>query len=463
MAESLRLPVRTPGKAYIDRLLWLPKWGVRWQAITDALEFWDVEGRNPVRVRLWENSEHHIGVPREFLKVSDYPSYPFQFVDLTPRFYPKSGMSFDTPLRDEKQKEAYAALTTHPNGILNLGCGKGKTVLALKRIVELGCPGLVVVHNTYLLNQWMERIEQHVKLPAGEKIGVVQGPKFDWERPITIAMIHTLASKALEGKLPLEFVRHFGVGVYDEVHHLAAKMFSQTAHILMGHRYGLTATPKRLDGLEYIYNYHLGPVFYVDTEQDLIPRSYFQLTPTIMDLSKSNSDVRDKTGELNISMMRSALGSDVEATRFRWRCIMEAANNGRKILAVSHSKKQLLALHEMTPNSAVIIEETPQDERSALVKNSQITYAIAKLGVEGLDDPKLDTLFFLTPFTSENDLEQAMGRVGTRDAAAKKGHPIAIIFDDVHIPPFHHMCKRLKSKLSEWSYPFQILPAPDFK
>jgi len=463
MAESIHLPVRAPGKAYIDRMLWLPKWGVRWQAITDALEFWDVEGRNPVRVCLWEDSEHHIGVPREFLKVSDYPSYPFQFVDLTPRLYPKSGLSSDTPLRDAKQNEAYAAFVASPNGILNLGCGKGKTVLALKRIVELGCPGLVVVHNSYLFNQWLERIEQHVKLPAGEKVGVVQGPTFDWEHPITIAMIHTLAARAMEGKIPLEFVRHFGVGIYDEVHHLAAKMFSQTAHLLMGHRYGLTATPKRLDGLEYIYNYHLGPVFYTDTEQDLIPRTYFQLTPTAIDLSKKNDDVRDKTGEINISKLRSAIGSDDEATHFRWRCIMEAASQGRKILAVSHSKKQLIALHEKTPNSALIVEETPKEERSRLVTTSQVTYAIARLGVEGLDDPKLDTLFFLTPFTSENDLEQAIGRIGTRDPAAKKSHPVAIIFDDVHIFPFHNMCKKLKSKLNEWGYPFQVLPTPNFK
>ena len=89
--SKLLLPVRAPDKAYIDSLLWLPKWGIRQQAITDTLEFWDVEDRDPVRVRLWEDSPHHIGVPREFLKVSDYQSYPFPFVDLTPRSFPKSG------------------------------------------------------------------------------------------------------------------------------------------------------------------------------------------------------------------------------------------------------------------------------------------------------------------------------------------------------------------------------------
>jgi superfamily II DNA or RNA helicase len=442
-------------------MLWLPKWGVRWQAIADALEFWDVEDRTPTRVRLWEDSPHHIGVPREFLKVADYPSYPFPFVDLTPRLYPKSGMSTTITLRSDKQVEAYGALVANQNGILNLGCGKGKTVLALKRIVELGCPGLVVVHNTYLFNQWMERIEQHVQLPPGEKVGVVQGKEFDWERPITIAMIHTLAARTMEGKIPLEFIRHFGIGVYDEVHHLAAKLFSQTAHLLMGHRYGLTATPKRLDGLEYIYNYHLGPVFYQDTEQDLIPRTYFQLTPTALDLGKDSSEVRDVTGELSIPKMRSVLGQDPNANHFRWSCIMEAVKQGRKVLAVSHSKKQLIALHEMTPGSAIIIEETPQEDRTSLVQNSQVTYAIARLGTEGLDDPKLNTLFFLTPFTSEYELEQAFGRIGARDST-EKSHPVAIVFDDVHIPPFHNMCKKLKSKLNEWSYPFQVLPAPNF-
>lgn len=459
---SLRLPVRAPDKAYIDRMLWLPKWGVRWQAITDALEFWDVEDRAPTRVRLWEDSPHHVGVPREFLKVSDYPSYPFPFVDLTPRSYPKSGLSTSTALRDERQFTAYAAMQGTPNGILNLGCGKGKTVLALKHLVELGCPGLVVVHNTYIFNQWKERIEQHIQLPPGESVGTIQGTEFNWEHPITIAMIHTLAARTIEGKIPPALTQHFGLGIYDEVHHLAAKLFSQTAHLLSGHRLGLTATATRLDGLEYIYNYHLGPVFYADTEQDLIPRTYFQLTPTMFDLSKDNSEIRDVSGELNISKMRSALGKDMKATKFRLQCILEAAQQGRKILAVSHSKAQLIALHEQTPGSAIIIEETPQEDRSRLVQTSQVTYAIARLGIEGLDDPRLDTLFFLTPFTSENDLEQAMGRIGTRDPKAVKNHPVAIIFDDVYIPQFHSMCKKLKTKLNGWSYPFQVLGAPTF-
>jgi superfamily II DNA or RNA helicase len=458
---KLLLPVRTPEKAYVDRMLWLPKLGVRQQAITNALEFWDVQDRAPTCVRLWEDSPNHIGVPREFLKVGDYPSYPFTFVDSAPRSFPRSGITTGISLRNDKQREAYAAMQANPNGILNLGCGKGKTVLALKRLAELGCPGLVVVHNTYLFDQWQKRIEEHLQLPAGEKIGIIQGPEFDWERPIAIAMIHTLAQRAKEGKLPTAFGRHFGLGIYDEVHHLAARLFSQTAHVLSGHRLGLTATPRRLDGLEYIYLFHLGPVFYTDTEQDLIPRTYFQLTPTKLDLSDKNDDVRDKTGELNIPKMRSAIGNDAEANRFRWQCIMEAANQGRKILALSHSRDQLLALHEMTPGSALIINDTPQEERAALVKKSQVTYSIAKLGVEGLDDSMLDTLFFLTPFSSEVDLEQASGRIGSRDPMAKKGHPVMIVFDDIHIPPFHHMCRALKKKLNEWSYLFWVLPAPD--
>lgn len=458
---KLLLPVRTPGKAYVDRMLWLPKDGIHQQSITNALEFWDVEDRAPTCVRLWEDSPNHVGVPREFLKVNDYPSYPFTFVDASPQSFPKSGITTNISLRNEKQQEAYAAMQANPNGILNLGCGKGKTVLALKRLAELGCPGLVVVHNTYLLDQWQKRIEEHLQLPAGEKIGIVQGTEFDWERPVAIAMIHTLAQRAKEGKLPAAFSRHFGLGIYDEVHHLSARHFSQTAHVIMGNRLGLTATPKRLDGLEYIYQYHLGPVFYTDTEQDLIPRTYFQLTPSKLDLSKDNEEVRDKSGELNIPLMRGALGRDPEALKFRWGCIMEAVNQGRKILAISHSRDQLLALHEMTPGSALIISDTPQEERAALVTKSHVTYAIAKLGVEGLDEPKLDTLFFLTPFSSENDLEQAIGRIGSRDPSAKKGHPVAVIFDDVHIPPFHAMCKNLKRKLNEWSYPFWILAAPD--
>lgn len=458
MRGHLQLVPRAPGTAYVSNNLWLPRSGIREQAVKGALQFFAVQGKNMVLEKMWEETEHHIICPREFVTPADYPSYKFPFVDLTPKQWPVSGLQTSIQFRDERQRQAYEAMCQHQNGILNLAPGRGKTVLALAHAVTTGCPALVVVHNTYLMEQWQERIAQFLTLPAGARVGIIQESTFDWKQPIAVAMIHTLANLARKGTLPPEFFTHFGIVYYDEVHHLAAPFFVTTAPLFLGQRYGLTATDKRTDGLEFVYNYHLGGTFYRDLLADLTPRVYFQQTPTYIDLKDKH--VHDVTGQVNISKLRSALGEHVEGNKFRAQCIQEALNEGRKALAVGHSKKQLQALHQVFPDSALIIAETPQNERTRLVQNSRLTFAISKLGVEGLDDEKIDVLFFLTPFSNENELIQALGRI--QRAHTGKKQPVVVIFEDTLIAPFRYLCLTLKKHLKNLKYQFETLTPPAF-
>lgn len=461
---SLRLITREPDKAYISDMLWLPKKHIPEKAIKDGLQYWDVENNQAVLRKLWEETKHHLICPREFIKTADYKLYPFEFVDLTPTDFPKADFSVKHDPRDDDQRRAYEALRTSSGGILNLACGKGKTFLALKHAAELGKPLLVVVHNSFLFNQWLnDAIPKHVEVGS---IGIIQGARFDWEHPITIATIQTLAARMDEGKIPQGFREHFGMVVYDEVHHLSAPVFVQTAPLITGQRYGLTATDKRADGYDFIYKYHLGEVFYSDLTQKLIPRIYFQLTPVYVDLKRE--EVRDKNGELNIPRLRSFVGGLDESNAFRAKCIQEALDEGRKILCVSHSKDQLIKLNAMFPGSSLIVEETPMEERSILVQNSQLAFAIAQLGFEGLDDDQLDTVFILLPFKQPNDFQQVMGRV--QRAFEGKKTPIVVIFDDVRIGPLHGMCKTMQQLCKEWDkhvpgmpvLQYTILNAPKF-
>ncbi len=458
---GLRLVVRNPDKAYVSDMLWLPKKHVAQQAIKEGLQYWDVEGKQAVLRRLWEETEHHIVCPREYIKPAQYPQFPFPFVDLTPQYEEVQEKAFDVvhEPRDDDQRRAWEALSQAQGGILNLACGKGKTFLALKKGAQTGRPLLVVVHNSYLFNQWVnEAIPKHVVLPAGEKVGVIQGDQFDWKRPICIAMIQTLALRFEEGKIPPEFREWFGIVVYDEVHHLSAPVFIQTAPIITGPRFGLTATEKRADGFDFIYKHHIGDVFYTDLKQKLIPRIYFQLTPVWIDMK--TDEIRDKKGEISIGKLRSHVGSLDESNIFRAKCIQEALNQGRKVLAASHSKDQLIRLHEMFPGSGLVVKETPPEERSAIVRKSQVCFAIASLGFEGLDDPEIDCVFALLPFKQPNDLQQLMGRA-QRDTDDKKT-PLLIIFEDVRIGPLRAMCKTMKDNLRDWDKHVPGMPPLDF-
>lgn len=462
--SDFRLVKRDPDKAYISNMLWLPKRLIPIEAIKAGLQYWEVEKGVSVLQRLWSETEHHLVCPREYIKPEQYPEFSFPFVDATPKRYPRSSFLVKHQPRNEDQRLADDAFSTARGGVLNLACGKGKTFLALRQGERVGAPMLVVVHNTFLMDQWVNQaIPNHVELPAGQQVGIIQGDRFEWDRPIVVAMMHTLAARIRDGEIPPEVWNHFGMVVFDEVHHLAAPLFVTTAPFVRGLRYGLTATDRRGDGTDFIYKMHIGDIFYSDLRQKILPRIYFQYTPIFCNLDRE--EVKDVNGEFHHIKLRTFMGTVPESNAFRAHCLQLALEADRKILAVSHSKDQLIALHEMFPESGLIVSEIPQEERATIVRRSRLTFAIASLGFEGLDDDTLDTIHILLPFGSDksppNDLQQVMGR-GQREKEGKNT-PVLVIYDDVNIKPLHNTCLLMRKQLSNWDKHVKGMPALKFE
>jgi len=450
------LVVKKPDTAYVSTMLWLPKAMIRAEAVQNSLQYWEVKGGDTVLTKFWEETETHLVVPREFISSDQYPNFGFPFIDLTPRRFARSEISDRITMRNEEQTKAWEALKQARGGILNLACGKGKTVLALKKIADLGVPSLIVVNDGVQFNHWKGEIKDHLILPPGEEIGEFQGQNTDWKHSITIATIQTLARRAQEGEIPPEFSTWFGSVWFDEVHHLAAPFFVRSAPLITGLRFGLTATADRLDQRQWVYNYHLGGIFYTDLEQPLIPEVFFQETDVIID--EDSREARDKLGEINVSKLRSVLGVHPRSLQIREFCIREAADAGRKILCISHTKQMLLTLSERFSGSALVVSETSAEERIPLVRASRVAFSIEKLGKECLSDNALDALFILTPLSSANDLQQMIGRVQREHP--NKRPPIVIIFDDVRVERFKGMIYQLKRTLKQWKIPFRVIPVP---
>ncbi len=240
---------------------------------------------------------------------------------------------------------------------------------------------------------------------------------------------------------------------------MGAPIFSLTAAPFYGDRIGLAATVQREDGLDPIYRYHIGDPFYTDLTQDLIPRIWFQQTPSNIDWQKSKVN-----GTVNVSILRSMLGKDLVGNIYRYWCIKKALENGRKILVLSHSKAQLRLFHKMFPESGLIISETDRDKRTDVLRNSNICFAIARLGSVGVDDDRLDTLFWLTPFRSKVSLQQSMGRI--QRARAGKAQPVMVVFEDWVAPPLKRLCGAIRTSLRQWGFEFNVfkpsdMPVPD--
>lgn len=454
--ERYSLVNKRADTAYVSTMLWLPKALIRTDAVQNALQYWEAKKGDPVLTKFWDDTDNHLIVPREFIKPTQYSDFNFPFVDLTPRYFFRTNITDRIKMRNNEQDKAWQSLKQARGGILNLACGKGKTILALKKISELGVPSLIVVNDGVQMEHWRGEIETHLILPPGEKIGEFQGKNDGWKHSITIATIQTLAGRAESGGIPLEFSEWFGSAWFDEVHHLSAPWFVLSAPLVSGLRFGLTATAERLDQRQWVYNYHVGDVFYKDLEQPLIPEVFFQETDVAID--EKSKEARDKAGEVNVSKLRTALGSDSRSLKFREFCIREALNAGRKILCISHSKDLLRNLNERFPTSALVISETPAAERIPMVRASKLGFVIEKLGKECLSDDALDALFILTPLSSPNDLQQMIGRV--QRTHPNKRPPIVVIFDDKNIERFRGMIQQLKKILRGWGIKYTNLPVP---
>lgn len=95
-------------------------------------------------------------------------------------------------------------------GLLDVDPGKGKTVMALNIVAKLKKCTLVIVHKSFLLNQWIERIEQFL---PGARVGRIQGQILDIEdKDIVIGMLQSLSMK----EYPKTTFNKFGLAIYDE-------------------------------------------------------------------------------------------------------------------------------------------------------------------------------------------------------------------------------------------------------
>jgi len=108
---------------------------------------------------------------------------------------PKIGIKFKGRLREYQEEVAKSALNVFEKqggGIMSLYCGAGKTTLTLYLISQLQAKTLIVVHKSFLQDQWYERIKQF----TNARIGFIRQNKVDVKnKDIVIAMLHSISMK----------------------------------------------------------------------------------------------------------------------------------------------------------------------------------------------------------------------------------------------------------------------------
>ena len=202
-------------------------------------------------------------------------------------FEERPTLPFATVLQIEPrpyQNEALARwLAEGSAGVIVLPTGAGKTLVAAMAIHETGLWTLAVVPTLDLLQQWRTALAAALSIDANE-IGVFGGGEKEM-KPITII---TYDSAAL---YPRE-LRHFGLLVFDECHHLPAptyRLIAESAFTPL--RLGLSATPERTDMAHLDLERLIGPEVYRRSPAELTEGRYLaQYQEVRIDIALSSED-----------------------------------------------------------------------------------------------------------------------------------------------------------------------------
>ncbi len=144
-------------------------------------------------------------------------------------------------------------------GVVVLPTGAGKTLVGAMALCEVALQTLVVVPTIDLLAQWRRALGEALGLDSADDldnvIGVYGGGVHEL-KPVTIITYES-------AQLHPELLRHFGLLIFDECHHLPAPTYRQIAEgAFTALRLGLSATPERADEEHLALAELIGPEVY---------------------------------------------------------------------------------------------------------------------------------------------------------------------------------------------------------
>ena len=341
----------------------------------------------------------------------------------------------DIPLYDYQQK-AVSEMVEKGMGILQAPAGSGKTQMGLSIATKIGKKTLWLCHTKDLLNQSKQRAKLYMD---NDLIGTIAEGKVNIGKGITFATVQTMS------KLNLSNYRNtWDCIITDEVHRVSGSPTAVTQYqkvlnsLEARHKYGLSATVHRSDGLIIATKALVGDVMCSVSQDDVADTVLtvgIKPVETNVQISRQclNSD-----GTLNYQRLISYLSENEDRTQL----VVDNIEEGRPSIILSdrlaHLESMMSALPERMRKDAVIIsgrmtskkgkaarEQALEDMRSGKKKYLFATYALCK---EGLDIPRLERLYMASPVKDYAVVTQAIGRIARKFEG--KADPVCYDFVD---------------------------------
>lgn len=408
----------------------------------------------PASISSYDENDQTIYVPRGFK--SDLESIIMRF-GLRIKYYDKR-VSFkpDPQMRmadgfelKEYQKKGLGSLFLNSSGILVAPCGGGKTVTGISLMVTVKQPTIILVHTQDLMFQWQRELASKAVLPcpvgqwgAGEKV----------RENVTVATIQTIVRMPPADARDL--LSTFGCVILDEAHHCPAETFLQVMNLCPSKfRFGLTATPSRKDGLEFLMFDTIGPIVYEITDSDLENEGRSQNCSVIQKVTKFNSRFAiDEWAQLI-----SELTKDFDRNTLIAETIHHDWMSGQFPIVISertsHCSDLAIMLSRRGMNAQLLTGSVPKKQRQDLIARAVsglVDVIIAtKVADEGLDIPNLSSIHLVTPTSNAEKIKQRVGRI-RRPVEGKKSLVYEYI-DSTH-SQLNSMAKKRLRMYKRWGF-----------
>jgi len=302
------------------------------------------------------------------------------------------------------QNNAVEKFLLHETGIIHIATGGGKTIIAAEIIKKVNTRTLWIIDRKELLIQTKNELEKYLGTP----VGVLFGGQANFEE-ITVATVQSLYSRLDNIK---EYLYNINFVVVDEFHKSAASTYQKVFAKLPNTRYrlGLTATPKRDDGLDPVLFSILGNVLYKVSTENLIQKGYL-VKPNIIfyDMKGQNLEAEDYPFDYKYNIVENHKRNEK---------IIDVCkeNKDKKILIVTKLVNHAKTLLNTIEGSIFIHGSLDTETREKYMQQfrngeKNILIITISIGAEGLDIPDLDIMINAAANKGEVKSIQVLGRV----------------------------------------------------
>ena len=396
--------------------------------------FW--VGNTPEKLHLFEWHGDKLILPFGCLKSVMQFMSPQDTIIMAKQTTNSVSFNVDIPLYDY-QKKAVSEMLKAKYGILQAPAGCGKTQMGLALAVALGSRTLWLTHTKDLLNQSKHRAEQYMDSSI---TGTITEGKVQIGKAITFATVQTMCNLDLS-----QYRDIWDCIVVDECHRVAGTptamtQFSKVLNALSArHKYGLSATIHRSDGLIAATYALLGEVAYKVQDEAVKEKI---MTVSVLPRATGvgvDTSFLDTDGTLIYAKLINYLAFNPDRNELIADDLVDNREHSNLILSdrLEHLRDLMNRLPPKLKEQAVMIdgkmtskkakafrEQAIEEMRNGEKKYLFATYALAK---EGLDIPKLDRLYLTTPQKDYAVITQSIGRI----ARTFEGKSEPIVYDYV--------------------------------